>query len=87
MMVGTSTLAIMECELKEALILLWHGTFLIGMAPVSKTITQALRLFLILIRQACWSLLPTDSQIFGEKELSLEQLKVEWALESDGEED
>jgi hypothetical protein len=39
MMVGTSTIAIMECELKEALILLLHGTLLIGMAPVSKTIT------------------------------------------------
>ena len=90
MMVGTSTIAIMECKLKEALILLWHGTLLIGMAPVSKTITQALRLFLILIRQACQYLLPTSSQIFGkisEKELSLEQLKVEWALESDEEED
>jgi hypothetical protein len=66
MMVGTSTIAITECELKEAAILLWHGSLLIGMAPVSKTITQTLRLFLILIKQGYQFLPPTDSQIFGK---------------------
>jgi hypothetical protein len=65
-MVGTSILAIMECELREALTLLWLGNLIIGMAPVSKTITPALRLFLISIRQACRFLHPTDSQIFGK---------------------
>ena len=66
MMVGTSIIVIMECELKEVPILLWLGILLIGMGPVSKTITLTHRLFLILIRLACQFLPPTDSQIFGK---------------------
>lgn len=37
-MVGTSIIAIMEFELKEALIMLWLGILLIGMVPTGTLI-------------------------------------------------